>query len=831
MIPRPSPSIRSRAVGLGGLLVLLLCAVAAVPPRSEAAPAGGRVVVVGFDGADARTTERMMDEGRLPNLARLREGGTFAPLVSSNPAESAAGWAALNTGTNPLKNNVPSFIKRDPGGVMPTFGHIGQETVQVADLEHRGFLKYLVAYGPTTLSVATGVGAFVGFLVIFRLLLRVHLAVALVLSAALGGAGSWAVHRSGGSVPEEVPDVYYNLVAQPGFWDLAAAGGKRAVVLDAALAFGRPETPGARVLSGLGLPDIRGAGNGDWFLYTTDDLEMYRTPKGQKSKGSGTGTTFRVDERDGKVSTEVYGPVNWVERDRLMREIEALSEKLNDTKLGWKEGGELRDRRKELERSLGEMGWTPSGGRSPSNVNQEDLHRVSLPMELERRGDRLAITIAGQTHEAGESEWTDWFRLPFELSPLVTAHGITRARVMSLEDPLTVYLHSFDIDPENPPFWQPVSTPADFSAELADWIGGPYETLGWACMTNELKDGALPVEVFLEDIEFTLRWRERLTLAALERDDWDLLFSVFSTTDRLQHMMYKFHDPLHPQHDAEEAAREVSFFGEPTALKDAIPAIYEQMDRVVGEVVSRLGPDDTLLLCADHGFTSYRRGLEVNNWLVANGYMTLEDGLTSTGSPTNYLLACVDWSGTKAYSLGLGMVYVNMEGREPDGVVPRDDAKALLREMGDKLLELRDPGPEDAPYDEPVPVVRDYAIMDDLYDGPGTWGDPEWPCADLMIGFEEYYRAAWGTVSGKVNLDRNDDGDVVAGEMLRDNTNPWSGDHASNSPHLVTGIFFSNRPVALPEDGVSVMHLAPTVLDRLGVPIPGHLDLPPLASR
>ena len=118
-----------------------------------------------------------------------------------------------------------------------------------------------------------------------------------------------------------------------------------------------------------------------------------------------------------------------------------------------------------------------------------------------------------------------------------------------------------------------------------------------------------------------LDWRERVTYAALERDDWEILFSVFSTTDRVQHMMYKFHDEEHPKHDAEEAARVVDFFGQPTALKDVIPAIYKQMDRIVGKVMDEhLGPNDTLLLCADHGFTSYRRGMHVNNWLAEKGY-------------------------------------------------------------------------------------------------------------------------------------------------------------------------------------------------------------------
>ena len=102
-------------------LVLSLLALAWAPATAASPSAGqadGRVIVLGFDGADARTTQAMMDAGRLPNLKRLADQGSFAPLRSTNPAESAAGWAALNTGTNPLVNGVPSFIKRQSDKVF-----------------------------------------------------------------------------------------------------------------------------------------------------------------------------------------------------------------------------------------------------------------------------------------------------------------------------------------------------------------------------------------------------------------------------------------------------------------------------------------------------------------------------------------------------------------------------------------------------------------------------------------------------------------------------------------------------------------------------------------
>src|SRR5512145_3116239 len=88
---------------------LLLIGALAAPSTAKAE---GRVIVIGFDGVDARTASEMMDAGQLPNLARLRESGTFAPLLPSNPAESPVSWASLNCGQNPAKTGVSGFVRR-----------------------------------------------------------------------------------------------------------------------------------------------------------------------------------------------------------------------------------------------------------------------------------------------------------------------------------------------------------------------------------------------------------------------------------------------------------------------------------------------------------------------------------------------------------------------------------------------------------------------------------------------------------------------------------------------------------------------------------------------
>jgi hypothetical protein len=98
-----------------------------------------------------------------------------------------------------------------------------------------------------------------------------------------------------------------------------------------------------------------------------------------------------------------------------------------------------------------------------------------------------------------------------------------------------------------------------------------------------------------------------------------------------------------------------------------------------------------------------------------------------------------------------------------------------------------------------------------------------------MLGLAEFYRVAWTSVAGSLRLAEDDGGRVVLGDLFEDNDSVWSGDHASNDPHVVTGIFFANRKVRT-TDGApfSVLDIAPTVLGLVGAPLPPELDRPPL---
>jgi predicted AlkP superfamily phosphohydrolase/phosphomutase len=781
-----------------------------VQASAVAASAGApRVVVVGFDGADWRTTAELMALGQLPNLAALAAQGTAGPLLSTDPAESAAGWAAINTGANPAKNGVATFVDRAIAGGVPTpdMAHIRKRTVPLTELAPGGLLGLYAQHGRTRVAWFAGVGAALLLLLVFRFVLRARGLVAALLATLVGGAAGYGAHRVGADVPAEVPDVWETQVGLDGFWVHAARAGRASVALDAALAGGRP-TGGARVLHGLGLPDLRGAYNGEWFVYTTDELASSRPPVGDtRSSASGTGTVFRVDWKDDELRTEVYGPVDFVARARMQSRADWLQATLDGGDVSGPEARALRDERENLVKELADL-----------DIAKKYKYRVTQPLLVKRLADAsYEVTLGNTTHKVASGGWSEMYRLRFDLSPLVKAHAVTRVRVLR-DEPFELYVDSLHLDPDAQAFWQPVTEPRSFGSELVKANGGPFETLGWGCFTNQQKDELVPVEVFLEDVEFTHEYRRRLTKAMLAKDDWRLLFSVFSFTDRVQHILYRCYDPEHPMFDEVEAAQEIELFGERIALRDAIPAAYRQMDRVVGEVMAALRPGDVLMLCADHGFTSYRRGLVVNNWLAQEGFLALRDDLGS--APLNSLKDAVDWSRTQAYSLGLGLVYLNLAGREPQGIVAPDEADGILARIQERFLALRD---------GEVVVGTSARIMKGFYEGPHPWGSRDYPCADLMLGFAENYRVAWPAVTGGMRLVQGDDGRFQVGELLQDNTQTWSGDHASNDPALVTGIFFSNRKVRVADGApVSVLDVAPTVLSLLQVPLPEELDRPAL---
>jgi predicted AlkP superfamily phosphohydrolase/phosphomutase len=239
---------------------------------------------------------------------------------------------------------------------------------------------------------------------------------------------------------------------------------------------------------------------------------------------------------------------------------------------------------------------------------------------------------------------------------------------------------------------------------------------------------------------------------------------------------------------------------------DAIEKVYRRADALVGKLLEKIPENTTFMVMSDHGFHSFRRGVNLNTWLVQNGYMKFEGEQKSAAElfGRGKFFEGVDWSATKAYAVGLGQIYFNLRGREGQGVVsPGAEYKALQDEMRSKLLEVKDP-------DTGEPVFRDIYRRDDIYKGDYIQNAP-----DLQVGFNTGYRVGWQDTLGGVTR-----------SVVENNNRKWSGDHCATATEISAGVLFSNRRINT--DSPSIMDLSPTILTLLGVPLPGDVDGKPL---
>jgi predicted AlkP superfamily phosphohydrolase/phosphomutase len=166
-------------------------------------------------------------------------------------------------------------------------------------------------------------------------------------------------------------------------------------------------------------------------------------------------------------------------------------------------------------------------------------------VRVDKAARRLVIQTGGSPAkiEIPEKRWSEWVRFKFKFSMLQSVTGIARFYFRQLEPHLEFYLSAVNFDPATPMF--PVSAPADYARELADKIG-LFSTLGMAEDHNGLNNGRLDEAAYLQQCELVLSERERAMRFELDRFSEGFFFMLFDTPDRVQHMLWRFRDREHP---------------------------------------------------------------------------------------------------------------------------------------------------------------------------------------------------------------------------------------------------------------------------------------------
>jgi len=200
------------------------------------------------------------------------------------------------------------------------------------------------------------------------------------------------------------------------------------------------------------------------------------------------------------------------------------------------------------------------------------------------------------------------------------------------------------------------------------------------------------------------------------------------------------------------------------------------------------------MVLSDHGFNTFRRGIDLNRWLEDNGYLVVDDARRSEVHLTG-----IDWSQTRAFAIGLTGIFINLNDRFAHGIVESGkEAEELREEIAQRLGKLTDPQSNESA------IKRVYEAAK-AYRGPYREQAP-----DLIVGYAGGYRVSWDTAVGRTS-------DTV----FHDNTKAWSGDHCVD-PSVVPGILFCNHDLEV--NNPRLLDIAPTVLDLFGVPVPEHMD-------
>jgi predicted AlkP superfamily phosphohydrolase/phosphomutase len=675
-----------------------------------------KVIVLGFDGVDARYTEQWMNEGKLPNLARLRAQGTFRPLRPTVPAQTPVSWSTFSTGIDPGRTGIFDFLRRDPKTYLPVFAAF-DETKEPFLLGEKN--PYAVA------------GAILIVLALIALFFRrTARLVMLAIAVALAAGGFVATKKY---IPTTRPGVINRRQGIP-FWEAAASAGIKARVVHVPVTFPAHDFPLGEMLSGLGVPDVSGRVGKPFFF--TSELDFRRSGANEFSI-----EVVQLEDNKGRINAKIQGPPNKL------------------------------------------FGTPPY---------------ISIPMTITVADDRNSITIeeSAQKVTLRPGEWSGWTEFVFPFNPLIKIHGISRFHLISTQPEVKLYLSPINFDPRSLPPGFNITTPPKWAPELAREYG-LYKTLGWQIDTWAISEGFADEQMFWDDMTFTVAQDRKMFDAFLTGDD-DLMVQCFEFPDRVGHVFWRLMDPKHPAYNPALNAK----------WGDALLRAYQLMDAIVGDAMTAAEKNHaSLIVLSDHGFASFRKSVNYNTWLVMNGYMALKTGVQVKDRNVEMLFdqgqfwENVDWSHTRAYAMGLGEMYINVKGREAQGIVnPGPEYDALKAELKARLVTMTDPETMEHP-------VRRVLAREEVY----RQFDPNM-IPDLFVTNNDGYRVSWQTSLGGIPK-----------ALIEPNKQVWSGDHCSVDPEIVKGIFFYNRKVAS-DRAPYIADIYPTVLGLLGVKAPYELD-------
>jgi predicted AlkP superfamily phosphohydrolase/phosphomutase len=288
-------------------------------------------------------------------------------------------------------------------------------------------------------------------------------------------------------------------------------------------------------------------------------------------------------------------------------------------------------------------------------------------------------------------------------------------------------------------------------------------------------------ERLLADIEEMTEKRFRVAEHLAETRPWDLFFLVEMGTDRIHHGFWRFADPEHRLHE------------QGNRYEQAMLDYYRALDEKLARLLRFADEDTAVLVVSDHGAKRMDGGICVNEWLRREGYLALRE---EPEGPVRLTPDLIDWPRTTAWGEGgyYSRVFLNVEGREPEGKVAREDYERVRTELKEKLEALGD--------DQGRPIGTVAHRPEDLYDEQN--GIPP----DLLVYFGDLYWRSVGQVgTGTVHVFEND-------------TGPDDANHAHEGLYVLA----SEDVPAGEGPARDLRDIAPTILELLGEPVPADME-------
>ncbi len=758
---------------------------------NRAKPVSQKMVILGFDGADPDLLQEYWDD--LPNFRRLANRGGLHTLETVNPPESPVTWTSFATGTEP--------------GTHGIFGSIG-----------RPWGTYWISPHSTY--------------------------------AAEDANFVWGLLKTSGTR-------YTSKRNSPTFWEILSEQKIPSILVRAPNTFPAPDKSRVTSLSGSETPDLMG-NRVAYFHFSSSyedekstllggrlvpvrqDDEWYRGEFGgfwnpvvqdkiTTVRGKRLGVTLKRVERqvllwlleraDGSRTAEtdrehLYTVIGRVGEDLRTGSVSTRQKHLADLKrlraivdgpdgpeaIDWlaqedhpdKDGlrKTVRDYRQQEENLLKEQRALEERPGMPPSITKPVGFRIA---------DESSVVVDFEDNKnmIFQNEWSGWFEVTYSITPFSRIHGLTRFYLQSVNPELNVYMHTVIADPKDSVL--PISHPSGYAKELAEHLGA-FETKGRSAETFGLCDEKLDEEAFLQEVLDRLRLQEAITFYTLENKKTSLFLSVFDAADRVATVMGRHLDPLHPRYDPRAAAK----------YRNTLKQVYVQMDAIIGKALDSIDANTVLVVVSDHGVRPFRYQVNLNNWLVQKGYMTLKDETVEPATFTRLrsgrlFIEGVDWSQTEAYSLGFGHIYINREGREPEGIVPPSEYDSLCNNIRRELLRFTDERPGHAGER----VVSWVGVGKEMW--PDSMVEEESDAPDLVVGFSEGYRSSWNNVLGRTDS-----------HIIQDNTEKWSAGHASAPASQVPGFLLCDHPISY--ENPSILDIAPTILQYFDRPVPESMS-------